>query len=259
MSMKHRQFIDETSHAAPVSDFEWMMQAFGDHFVDSTDHIDLVAAVVDRLPENLRDVINAVYAEQTPFSELAERLGCSKTQAWRRTKAALAAVRREIETSPAITRRFNVYDTWNDASEAIIRSLDRTMPRPALIGTIEHCARSLAADVRDGNDLSPMQFTVIGTEAVGELKSRGLWQPEAFHALLCSKQADYGHQNILAFGTVGVAVRMHDKVARLLNLTSRNAGPLNEPLLDTWLDLIGYSVIAEMLHNNTFTLELEHD
>jgi hypothetical protein len=72
--------------------------------------------------------------------------------------------------------------------------------------------------------------------------------------LLASKQHDYGHGNITAFGMKGVLVRLSDKVERLINLTTKNAR--NESILDTLRDIVGYCVIALMLHDETFNLDL---
>jgi hypothetical protein len=148
-------------------------------------------------------------------------------------------------------------ETWDDASLAVIESFDRTIGRPALIDTITYCARRMQESVRNYQEPQSMLFSTIGSEAVAELKHRNLWNPNGFHTLLCSKQSDYGHDNINAFGLVGVAVRLNDKVARLVNLSTNPQGPMNESLYDTWLDLIGYSVIAEMLLTNTFDLDLK--
>ena len=95
---------------------------------------------------------------------------------------------------------------------------------------------------------------------------------------IISKQHDYGHGNILAFGEFGVLVRCSDKVERLKNLAKRGAlevpiftecphcgellatnkmQPLHEALKDTWKDLLGYSMIALMLRQGTFTLPLK--
>jgi hypothetical protein len=96
----------------------------------------------------------------------------------------------------------------------------------------------------------------MGTLAASHLDTLGLWSKKDMLQLLCSKQHDYGHGNILSFGVIGVAVRMSDKVARLVNLTSRDIDAVNESLLDTWRDIVGYAVIAGMLLVGTFTLEL---
>ena len=77
---------------------------------------------------------------------------------------------------------------------------------------------------------------------------------------LASKQHDYGHDNITRWGIRGICVRMADKHARLENLYRRGVrNALFETIEDTWLDLLGYSIIALMLIDETFTLPLERD
>ena len=73
--------------------------------------------------------------------------------------------------------------------------------------------------------------------------------------LVCKKQHDYGHENILAFGEFGVLVRTNDKVARLRNLVGKEG--ITEPRIDTWRDIAGYAIIALMLDRGWFQLELE--
>jgi hypothetical protein len=75
--------------------------------------------------------------------------------------------------------------------------------------------------------------------------------------ILIKKQTDYGHDNISRFGRIGLLVRVHDKVARLENLTARNLNPANESLSDNYIDVIGYSAIGMMVESGTFGLELE--
>ena len=146
--------------------------------------------------------------------------------------------------------------SWDDAALAVIESYDRTIGRPALLPTITYCARRMAEAVRNYQEPQTMLFNTIGCEAVAELKHRNLWNVEQFHTLLCGKQHDYGHDNINQFGLVGIAVRLNDKVARLVNLSEKRT-VMNESLLDTWHDLIGYSVIAEMVICGTFDLDLK--
>lgn len=75
-----------------------------------------------------------------------------------------------------------------------------------------------------------------------------------------AKQKDYGHGNIMRHGLQGVIVRMCDKVERIKNLESKRFGePVNESLDDSWLDLVGYCIIAIMLLHGTFELPLEQD
>ena len=69
--------------------------------------------------------------------------------------------------------------------------------------------------------------------------------------LLLKKQMDYGYENISRFGLDGVYVRMHDKIARIENITDQQRiehkwDPYCEPLVDSFLDLIGYCIIGIM-------------
>lgn len=75
--------------------------------------------------------------------------------------------------------------------------------------------------------------------------------------LIISKQHDYGHGNILAFGEFGVLVRASDKLERLKNLHRLGDCPANETIEDTWKDLAGYALIALMLGRKVFELPLE--
>ncbi len=69
---------------------------------------------------------------------------------------------------------------------------------------------------------------------------------------LCNKQRDYGPNNISRFGSSGLLLRLHDKVARLENLLSQGHDARNESLHDTYLDIVGYSVIGHMLIDGSF-------
>lgn len=69
---------------------------------------------------------------------------------------------------------------------------------------------------------------------------------------LVKKQRDYGSKNIEKFGINGIVIRIHDKIARLENLLNKNSSAENEPIQDTLLDIVGYSIIAVMWNNNYF-------
>ncbi len=65
--------------------------------------------------------------------------------------------------------------------------------------------------------------------------------------LLLSKREDYGTLNINLTGQHGVAVRLVDKTARLLNLTDSGFDPNHETVVDTWMDVVGYGLIGLIL------------
>ena len=69
--------------------------------------------------------------------------------------------------------------------------------------------------------------------------------------LLAEKQEDYGPENILTTGHVGLSVRLTDKVARLRNLQGAQI-PKFESVKDTYMDIAGYGIIGMMLLDGTF-------
>lgn len=80
--------------------------------------------------------------------------------------------------------------------------------------------------------------------------------------LVIKKQHDYGPKNILnsPIGPeLGLAVRLYDKIARLVNLVEKGVDPANESLADTAADIMGYGLVLTMHLNGEFTLPLEED
>lgn len=155
---------------------------------------------------------------------------------------------------------------WGEAAAIELDLMDRNVGAFARTDPVEHLmqmSRELAHNMNrgqysgdGGQQLLGHRLVAMGTLAAAHLDTLGLWSKKDMLQLLCSKQHDYGHGNILSFGVIGVAVRMSDKVARLVNLTGRDVDAVNESLLDTWRDIVGYAVISGMLLVNTFTLEL---
>jgi hypothetical protein len=68
--------------------------------------------------------------------------------------------------------------------------------------------------------------------------------------LLLKKHADYGPKNIAqAPGgpLMGLAVRLHDKLARITHLLQTGATPNNESLRDTFMDGANYNLIGVLI------------
>lgn len=69
-------------------------------------------------------------------------------------------------------------------------------------------------------------------------------------AVLLKKHQDYGPKNISDSpgGPLnGLRVRMHDKLARINNLVDSGAEPQNESLKDSFLDLMNYAAIGQLV------------
>ena len=122
-----------------------------------------------------------------------------------------------------------------------------------------------AAGIKNGNLFNIHQAPGIHPEnvissasAAGTLENWML--REDITSTLIRKQTDYGHHNIARFGRQGLVVRCHDKVARLKNLHLGRSGiASNEPLTDTYVDIIGYSAIGMMWERGWFLLDLSRN
>ena len=66
--------------------------------------------------------------------------------------------------------------------------------------------------------------------------------------LLDRKQLDYGPNNILYSGEMGIVVRCQDKICRLRHLLEKGGDAQNESLEDSYRDLANYGIIGMMLH-----------
>jgi hypothetical protein len=159
--------------------------------------------------------------------------------------------------------------TWQEAAEKELNLIDSNIPildyhhSADMTEELSIRARYIGDLVRRGVEDTDEWYRHLAymLMACGNIAARKMyclrkWDMNEMLDLLTSKQHDYGHGNITAFGLLGVAVRMSDKVARLENLSNMDTHAINEPLLDTYMDIVGYAVIAGMLLNNTFELEL---
>lgn len=112
------------------------------------------------------------------------------------------------------------------------------------------------------DDVQAEDFETIGYAAILAAQHAGVNFPsqERFAAILAGKQHDYGHGNIAKFGIQGVVVRLSDKLERLKNLRKRPLDlAVNEPLVDTYVDIAGYAAIGMMLCDGVFMLPLKAD
>lgn len=98
----------------------------------------------------------------------------------------------------------------------------------------------------------------VGAVAVLLAKNLGVvLDVDVVSGTLVRKQRDYGHENIRRFGSQGLFVRLHDKVARLENLLLSGAVPENESLQDNVMDVVGYCAIGCMWEARVFLLPLD--
>lgn len=247
--------------ATPKDESEWMLQYGEIPYDTSTKHIDAVINGIKKLPPQSQECLEAIFYERIPYSRLGERLGCSKPHAWRLAQKAMNELREILINNPSINERYKMFNNWQEACWAQLEDVNEGRAimtsdgglnklQSLLITYVDEKGDPFAPDVRE-------LFTSIALYAISHCRGSDKWDLNAVHELLCKKQADYGHENILAFGDIGICVRMSDKIARIKNLRNKNA--MNESIEDSWIDLLGYAIIGLMLLSNTFQLELRNN
>ena len=158
--------------------------------------------------------------------------------------------------------------TWNTAAAGAVELISEQGPVPALVISeirmffkdVENLVvdKSYLTALDESSDELIMAWARTGYTAYSYARSsdHGFTWDELIDTLV-RKQRDYGHDNIARFGAFGLAVRCHDKIARLENLVTRGLEPGNESIKDNLLDVAGYCAIGIMWAAETFLLELE--
>ena len=218
-----------------------------------------VAMCIEQLDEQDQFIVNAVNSEFLSYEQLGKRLGVSKPHAWRLKNNAYAKLQQLLTMHPLIRKKVRVVNTWEQSASQWVMHVASfaTEEIETNNAKLMRLCESAKKCLFDDDDLPvSLLWTEIGIEAIQELRLRGVWDSGEMCSLLVSKQHDYGHRNITAFGLRGVLVRLSDKIERLNNLKSKKSKAQNESLLDTLRDIVGYCVIALMLNDETFHLEL---
>lgn len=157
--------------------------------------------------------------------------------------------------------------TWGEAARRIVHAIyllfsSDAPPASPAIGDIKNQFNNLYAFYQNNPGL-PLygHAALLGANtlaaATNEFREHFPGEDEIVETL-CRKQSDYGPENVVRFGEMGILVRLHDKIARLENLKTKAGAlrPLNETILDNWQDLIGYCAILAMFAAGEFTLPL---
>lgn len=261
----------------PTTDIERMME-WGDSPTTpefDQDILDIVESCIQQVPEPHRQLLRLRFSDQLTYNEITKLMGySSKSHTWYHVQKALGMLKEILLIDPIIRRKYHMQTnteplTWQSGAQIELDAIDRNIPildydrRANLIEELAIRARYVADLVHKGVENTDQwhrhlahMLMACGNIAARKMFDDNAWDVTEMAELLASKQHDYGHRNITSFGLVGVAVRMSDKIARLENLVKRDDDAVNEPLTDTYKDIVGYAVIAGMLLNNTFELEL---
>lgn len=205
-------------------------------------------------------IVNAIINENKSLQDVADELGFTKTHIWRLRNQAFDKLRKTMEQDTTIRKAVRMAETWEQSASQWLTYLSTPEPgtNPITIEDLE-AYRDAASDIIMA-DLStqnlPLLFSRMATGTIARIRRDSMWTVGSMLATLCSKQHDYGHENINRYGMVGLTIRLSDKIERYKNLMSKNVDAMNESTHDTLVDIVGYCVVALMYLDGTFQLEL---
>ena len=247
----------------PQTIMEALMLSTSDIIEESVEELqplrEAVAMCIEQLNEQDQFIVNAVNSEFISFDELGKRLGVSKPHAWRLKNNGYARLQQLLTMHPLIRKKVRVVNTWEQSAAQWVMHIASFAEKPKEVDTkkLDSLCNSGRICLFETNETPvSLLWTEIAIQAIQELRLKNEWDSGEMSTLLARKQHDYGHKNITKFGMQGVLVRLSDKVERLINLKTHKSEAKNESLLDTLRDIVGYCVVALMLNDETFTLEL---
>lgn len=230
---------------------------------------DRVADCVERLPGRLKWVVNGIVNEGKSLQDIADELSFTKTHIWRLRNQAFEQLKEMMMTDTVIRKQIRAAETWSQSAAQWVIYLtsqesqhvyeEKDIDGDSISETLDSMEAYMDAitDIVENNTPTvnlELLYQRLACSSIYILRNAGKWDSGVMLSLLCSKQHDYGNTAITRFGQFGVVVRLYDKVARYRNLYTKNAA--NESTYDTLIDIVGYCVIALMLMDETFNLEL---
>lgn len=259
--------IRTTADRLPDNEIEALMMAkpFEEPAENNEDLLTLreaVASIVDDLDARDLWIINACISEGKSLQKIADELGMTKTHVWRLRNQAFEKLKGVMMTDTTIRKHIRMADTWEQsATQWVMFLAGESIDSPLNSEDMREHIDFLEAAYRNERQLVGTQgaFERIAISAIDTMRFTETWDTGQMIATLCRKQHDYGHGNINRFGIYGVIVRLSDKIERLDNLGSKQVKPQNESIQDTLTDIVGYCVIALMLMDETFNLNLGDD
>ena len=264
----YRSQLGSTSYRVPENEYQALMETMPfEEPVEPQDGLmelrDAVMSHVEQLKPREQWIVNALMNEGRSLQSIADELSITKTHVWRLRNQAFLKLKETMSNDTTIRKSVRVAETWDQSAIQWLTYLSHIEPDMyVLAGADIPSLRTWIAALTVAQKMphtadSEKIFQSMAVSAINELKSIESWDLETVFQTLCSKQHDYGHENINKFGLYGIIVRLSDKVERYANLKNKYAK--NESVFDTLLDIVGYCVVALMLIDQTFNLQLGED
>lgn len=265
----YRSQIMSTSYRVPENEYQALMETMPhEEPYEPQDGLmelrDAVMEHVEKLKPREQWIVNALMNEGRSLQSIADELSITKTHVWRLRNQAFKKLKETMSNDTTIRKSVRVATTWDESAMQWLSYLSHIEPEMYVLGHADIpsmrtwiVALNVAEKTTFPGHNTKKIFESMAVSAINELKSIESWDLETVFQTLCGKQYDYGHENINKFGLFGVIVRLSDKVERYANLKNKYAK--NESVFDTLFDIVGYCVVALMLIDETFNLQLGED
>ena len=220
---------------------------------------DRVGEFIEMLEPRLQWIINGIMNEGKSLQDIAEELAFTKTHIWRLRNQAFEELRNLMSTDTTIRKAVRMADTWEQSATQWVTYLAGTGNDPIVIEDMEAYLDAII-DINESaiqtNNLETL-YMRLAERTIALLRKYNHWDTGQMISLMCRKHHDYGNEGMARFGVYGCTMRIYDKAARYKNLYERDAA--FESTHDTLVDIVGYCIIALMILDDTFELELgEH-
>ena len=215
-----------------------------------------VGEYIEMLEPRLQWIIHGIMNEGKSLQEIAEELAFTKTHIWRLRNQALEQLKELMSTDTTIRKAVRMADTWEQSATQWVTYLASTGNDPITIEDMEAYLDAIIDINESGIQTTNLDtlYVRLAERTIALLRKYNHWDSGEMISLMCRKHHDYGNEGMARFGVYGCTMRIYDKAARYKNLYERDAA--FESTHDTLVDIVGYCVIALMILDGTFELEL---
>lgn len=222
---------------------------------------DSMVLVLKSLTDFEQWLIDCLVWQRMSLQQVADMLGTHKVEIFRMRNKVFDKIKHVLYLNLSIRERLVMASSWDDSAQQLCVAISNSATSPGqmdldyLDKSRDWLVKSTKEETTDDVDVATC-FTYIAMHAWNELRHRKIADAGKMAKTLCAKQHDYGHDNIRRFGIYGIIVRLSDKIERYRNLLNRENAVPNESIADTVEDIVGYCVVANMLLDGSFNLEL---
>jgi hypothetical protein len=224
---------------------------------------DSMVLVLKSLTDFEQWIVDSLVWQRMSLQQVADMLGTHKVEIFRIRNKIFDKIKQVLYLNLTVRERLVMPKSWDESAQQLCVAISDCATAPDMMQTdyLDYSRDWLLEAVDSDSDEAMVAecFTNIAIHAWNELRYRNIADTGKMVHTLCSKQHDYGHDNIKRFGVYGIIVRLSDKIERYRNLLDKGNAVRNESVADTVEDIVGYCVVANMLLDRSFNLELSEE